>query len=29
MKKYIKDWINKKYILKLLSGFKILLEETV
>ena len=29
MKKYIKDWINKKYILKLLSGFKILVEETV
>ena len=29
MKSYIKDWVNKKYMLKLLCGFKILLEETV
>ncbi len=29
IKKQLKKWISKKYILKLLSGFKILLEETI
>lgn len=29
IKRQLKKWISKKYILKLLSGFKILLEETI
>jgi hypothetical protein len=29
MKAEIKKWISKKYIMKLLTGFKVILEETI